>query len=144
MDLDELLARQTIHDVEMRYLRGMDRQDWEAVRSCYHPNAIHDHGSWRGTIEDFIEHETGVYARFTVNTHLGANELIEVDGDEARCELYSVCWHRMAPTSDSPAADLIAGMRYFDVLQRREGQWRIADRKVVLDWQRTDPIGSAC
>ena len=32
------------------------------------------------------------------------------------------------------------GLRYVDVLERRDGEWRIADRRCVFDWTRRDAI----
>jgi hypothetical protein len=140
MELAELIAKQEIHEVLMRFLRSMDRQEWEAVRSCFHPGAVHDHGTWRGSIDEFIEREKATYGQFSSNTHLGGNELIEIDGDTARCELYSVCWHRLKGTPQRPEEDSVNGMRYLDKFECRGGEWRIVDRLVVLDWQRVDPV----
>ncbi len=32
------------------------------------------------------------------------------------------------------------GLRYVDRLERRDGEWRIADRRCVFDWSRRDTI----
>jgi hypothetical protein len=32
------------------------------------------------------------------------------------------------------------GLRYVDVFEQRDGGWRIADRRCVFDWTRSDPI----
>ena len=39
MNVDDLVARERIRDVIHRYARGVDRRDYELVRSCYHPGA---------------------------------------------------------------------------------------------------------
>jgi hypothetical protein len=140
VDVIELIAKQEIHEVLMRFLRGMDRQDWAAVRACFHPGAIHDHGTWRGSIEEFIEREKSVYERFVVNTHFAGNELIAVDGDTATSELYSVCWHRVAAEPGGTEVDWLAAMRFLDRFERRDGEWRIADRVVAIDWTRHDAV----
>ncbi|MEI6002085.1 hypothetical protein H3V53_34635 [Paraburkholderia bengalensis] len=31
-----------------RYCRGIDRIDWDLVRTCYHPDAFDEHGSSGG------------------------------------------------------------------------------------------------
>ena len=48
MDLETLIAKQEITDVVYRYARGIDRLDFELVRSCYHPDAYDDHGAFKG------------------------------------------------------------------------------------------------
>lgn len=39
MNLEELSARAEIHDVLLRYCRGLDRVDMNLVRDCFHPDA---------------------------------------------------------------------------------------------------------
>jgi hypothetical protein len=140
MDLVDLIAKQEIHEVLMRFLRSMDRQDWDTVRACFHPDAVHDHGTWRGSIDQFIEREKTTYKAFVTNTHFAGNELIDLNGDTASSELYSVCWHRVRGEPGRPEVDWVSGMRYIDQLARRHGQWRIVDRLVVIDWSRSDPV----
>lgn len=41
--LQELLDRQAIYDVMMRYCRGVDRFDADLITSAYHPDARDDH-----------------------------------------------------------------------------------------------------
>jgi hypothetical protein len=36
MTLEELVAKQEISEPLHRYCRGIDRFDWDLVRSCYH------------------------------------------------------------------------------------------------------------
>ena len=55
MDLETLLAKQEIGDVIYRYARGIDRLDFDLVRSCYHPDAVDDHGAFKGNVDEFIE-----------------------------------------------------------------------------------------
>jgi hypothetical protein len=31
-------------------------------------------------------------------------------------------------------------VRYIDRMERIEGEWRIARRRMVLDWQRVEPV----
>ena len=76
--------------------------------------------------------------------HFVGNQLVEVDGDVAHAESYCVAYHRRAATgSTRPAYDLIIGLRYGDRLERRDGEWRIADRVCAFDWSRTDDVTAA-
>ena len=44
--LSRLLDRNEIEEVVLRYCRGIDRRDFDLVRSCYHPDATDRHGSF--------------------------------------------------------------------------------------------------
>ncbi len=50
--LQELLSKQAIYELQCRYCRGIDRMDQALVRSCYHPDATDEHGSFSGGVED--------------------------------------------------------------------------------------------
>lgn len=94
LTIDELLARQEIADVILRYARGVDRLDFDLVRSCYHPDAYDDHGSFAGGVEEFIAMCEQFLPKWTATQHFMGNMLIEVDGDVARAETYAVAYHR--------------------------------------------------
>lgn len=137
-DTQELFDRQDIHDVLMRYARGIDRRDFDLVASCYHPGAADDHGRFKGPVEEFIPWVADTLQRFETTMHFLGNVLIEVDGDSARAETYCVAYHRLVGED----VDSIAGLRYVDRFDRRDGQWRIADRKIVVEWNRLDDVNA--
>jgi hypothetical protein len=64
--------------------------------------------------------------------HVG-NMLVEVRGDTASAETYAVAYHSGEPLHDL-RWNYAAGIRYVDRFERREREWRIADRVTVLEW----------
>ena len=139
MTIDDLVAQQEIRDVLIRYTRGIDRTDRELVLSCYWPGAHDDHGAFQGTVEEFVEW-LGVLAYYDSTMHFIGNQLVEVDGDTAHAESYCVAYHRRSERDGEEAHDLVLGLRYVDRMERRNGEWRIADRRCAFDWSRRDPI----
>lgn len=140
MTHDELVDRELIRDIVQRYARGVDRRDFELVRSCYHHDAIDEHGSYRGGVDGFIEFLRQQLARWSVTQHVIGNSLIEFDGDRAHVETYAVAYHRTLPTPDRPVSDVTAGCRYVDVMEKRDSTWGIVHRIVVMDWSRVDEV----
>lgn len=134
--LQELLDHRAISDVLARYARGIDRLDMELVRSCYHPGAHDDHGSFKGPVEEFIDWLPDQLDRFDSTMHFLGNVLIELDGDVAHAETYTVAYHRLKAQD----VDSIAGLRYVDRFERLDGEWRIARRTVVVEWNRLDEV----
>ena len=53
-DLELLMAERAIQRVPTSYSRGVDRFDFESVRSCYWPDGTDDHGSFVGGVDEFI------------------------------------------------------------------------------------------
>ncbi len=137
--LEDLIARQQIADVIYRYARGIDRLDFELVRSCYHPDAYDDHGSLSGNVDTFIAAAGPFLARWTATQHFMGNMLIEVDGEVARAETYAVAYHRREDVEGIGKDDVI-GIRYVDRFEKRDGKWRIAYRVVATEWRRVEPV----
>lgn len=54
MSLEEMSAKQEITELLYRYCRGIDRLDWDLVRSCYHDDAFDDHSIFRGSPDEFV------------------------------------------------------------------------------------------
>lgn len=138
--LQQLLDEEEIRRVHIRYCRGVDRMDWDLIRSCYHPDAIDRHGAYEGGVEGFIKWAAELLPDFECTQHFTGNQYVKVDGDVAYAEHYAQAIHRTKPNGDTPAMDWIAFVRYVDRMERRNGEWRIADRMVVLDSQRSDPV----
>jgi hypothetical protein len=142
LTVDDLLARHEIADVILRYARGVDRLDFDLVRSCYHPGAYDDHGSFKGDVDGFIAMCEKFLPKWSATQHFMGNMLIEVDGEVAKAETYAVAYHRRQD-DDGTGKDDVFGIRYVDRFERRDGDWKIAYRVVATEWRRVDPVVNA-
>ena len=127
--LRELIDRQEIWDVLLRYGRGIDRLDRELVRSCYHDDAIDDHHVFVGTPDGFIDWAfADARATTTVYHHGVNNHSCELAGDDAHAETY----YTYVGVNKRPPHLFSIG-RYIDHFQRRAGLWKIANRVCVIE-----------
>jgi SnoaL-like domain len=127
--LRELIDRQEIWSVLLRYSRGLDRLDRQVIRSCYHDDAIDDHHVFVGKVEDFIDWAFGYSLQCNIVHHHGiGNHYCELDGDNA----YSETYYTFIGANLQPPHLLSMG-RYIDHFQRRDGVWRIANRVCVIE-----------
>jgi len=138
--MQALVDKQTIYEVVARYCRGVDRLDLELVRSCYHPDAAEHHPGFDGGRDDYIAWIGQGLPRFEGTMHVIANHLVELDGDRARSETYVNAYHWAQPYDDADA-NFSTGSRYVDRFERRDGEWRIAERYCVRNWVRVE-VGS--
>jgi len=133
-----LLDRTEILDCISRCARGMDRHDAALIASAYHPDAVDDHGVFRGGVREFIRHvngdgdgEPGAHGRlFQSHLHYLTNTSIELAGDTAYAESY----YLFSGDSKDGAGVLLTFGRYIDRLERRDDEWRIAHRRVILEY----------
>lgn len=139
MDQTERLLRvadrQEILEVYYRYCRGADRGDMALMRSAYHAGAHESHGPYNGPADEFIGFVVDHLKNTRIAVHFIQNVLIDLRGDEANSEAY---FYAIQQEGGDPFEDHMAG-RYLDRFERRAGAWKIAARKVVIDWSRRQP-----
>src|SRR6185369_10264561 len=122
-----LLAESEIRRCLLRYVRGVDRLDLELVRSCYHPDATDSHGSFLGTVDEFLVWVERILRRYDLTMHFLGSPLVEFDdATHARVETYGMAFHRAA--DGPPERNLVTGFRFVDRFESRDGAWRITQR----------------
>ncbi|WP_292168057.1 nuclear transport factor 2 family protein [Mesorhizobium sp.] len=130
--ITELRDREAIRNCLYRYCRGIDRADEAALRSAYWPEAYDRHGPYCGPAEDFIQFALGLPGHR--NIHQITNSLIDfISSAEAAVESYFTALQRGPDTDQEIRQTLLCG-RYCDLFQKRQDEWRIAERTVVYDW----------
>lgn len=135
-----------IEQTLFRYARGVDRREWELVRSIYHPDAIDDHGAYSGGVEGFIEFLRNRHQNIEQSLHLITNIMIEFGApDAALVESYFICYQRLASTEKlekglnaatiepGQTLQIVSVGRYIDRFERRDSRWAVASRKVAYD-----------
>lgn len=146
MDLRELADRELIRDVVLRYYRGVDRLDWDLVRSCFHPDAHARYAPFfEGGTEEllaFLADDDGV-AGFERTMHVAGNVIVEVAGDVAHVETSCMAYHQSRQDKDPwNGAFVTIWMRSVDRFERRDDAWRIVRRSVVAEWVLQEHGGS--
>jgi len=130
--LEALEAREAIREVLNDYARGVDREDLELLRSCYHPDAVDVHWTFIGNAHEFAQDVIDKMGGLPNKKHYITNAAIELDGERAFVESSFLATQRI-PLDGGRVADLQAEGRYLDVFERREGVWRIAHRHMVTE-----------
>jgi ketosteroid isomerase-like protein len=128
--LRDMADRHDIHQVMLRYARGLDRLDFDLARSCYWDDAIEDHGTYVGRPDDFIRWADGTTLAFESTQHAILNHFCDLQGDDAYCETYYQFTSKAAV-----APHLMSTGRYVDHFQKRGGEWRIANRVCIIETQ---------
>ena len=126
----------SIREVLARYCRAIDRCDLTLLKSVYWPEATDDHVVFVGNAIEFSDFVVPLLKEQTECTmHSISNIWIQLDGNgnTACTETYVTAYHRMR--TDGPKEEVIVGGRYLDRFEQRNGEWRIAERKFVTDWE---------
>jgi hypothetical protein len=128
--LQELLDKQDILECLTRFSRGMDRFDRETFLRAFHPDATIAAGPFVGSPAECYDWAAPMHEAGQVSTHHNLlNVTIDLDGDTAHTETYYLFVGR-----NRDETNWIAGGRYVDRLERRQGEWKIALRTNVVEW----------
>ena len=130
-----LVDLHAIREVVSSYCRGVDRLDLDLVRSAYHPDAVDHHTGFDGGVDDFVRWLGGNLQHLTGSMHMMGNHHVEfVGADRAISETYCNAAH----WGEHERLNFTTGVRYIDLMERREGRWAIAERWAVREWTRRD------
>jgi hypothetical protein len=125
-----------IRDVLDRDAAGIDRRDFELVRSCFAPGVHADYGrggSWTAR-EPFVAWLDEIHRDVGPTMHRITNHRVHVDGDTADATSYFDALLQV----EHRGHDLLHVVgTYTDELVRAGGEWRITSRRVTnFLWRR--------
>lgn len=150
-----------IQDVMLKWCRAIDRLDAPGMLACFHEDAVDLHGPYNGPIPGLVDWITTRHQTIPFSSHQVSNMLIEfASPDVALAETYVRTLQRYPAEAAAAMAqmmasgggdgsggeqgwDLMTSSRYIDRFERREGQWRIAHRRLSQDWKQAFPVTAA-
>ena len=133
------------------YCRGVDRRDWDLVRTAFHRDARDNHGRFSGSVDVMIEWMQSRHPRISMSMHFLGNSMRQrLDDSSIAVETYCIAFQSVEAAvarevigiaeEHWPELDAITDpvqsqvrCRYLDVFSECEGVWRISRRKVVYE-----------
>jgi hypothetical protein len=137
-DASELTAdRIAINDILSQHSRALDRNNSAWLKDCYWPEATVDYGNFKGPAHTFAELVGPALAEaYELTRHAISNTLVQFQGAQARTESYVLASHLF----QGGEQEMRFEGRYLDQLEKRDGQWRMLHRQVVMDWSHTSKL----
>jgi hypothetical protein len=130
--IQALVDKQAIREALLRYCRGVDRGDADLIASAYHADAVDEHGSSSFSGETVGRGIVEMTRSSRLSMHHVTNQFIELDGpDHAGCETYYTVWQTMDREGEECVLHALG--RYVDRFERRDGEWKIAHRLVIVE-----------
>ena len=148
--VERLGARQEIRNLLNSYCHGIDRRDWDLVRSCFGEDHEHSHQSFQGNLDEFVSFAKSFQTEVATSHHSITNAKIQIseDGKSAHCDSNFIAFHmieagkfpkRSLPSNGQGTHWTLAG-RYIDDLKYRNGAWVIVKREAYNQWSRQEPV----
>jgi hypothetical protein len=145
---EEAADRLAIRELFDAYAHCADRRDAEGQKSLFTADtrfAVFMSG--QGTDPTYVlegrESLTPVFDdlnQYEVTTHFNGQSTIELDGERATGESYTIAHH--LSTTDGERQIMIASLRYLDTFAKVDGAWYFAERNLILDWAETRKLTS--
>jgi len=132
--LDQLLDRQEIRECMERMCRGSDRCDKDLFVSAFHPGATVCVGPFVGTPEELYDWSGAMQeAGHRATLHGLLQTHCDIDGNVAHAETY----YYFVGCGDE--TNLMAGGRYVDRFEKRDGKWGMVMRNNFIEWSGAAP-----
>ena len=142
-EVRDLAARRDITLAVQRYMRGLDRLDRDLLVSAFHEDAYVDAGLEAGPPGPYADFCIEFLGQLGGSHHFLGQVQIELHGpDAASGECYFQAWHESFD-EDGGSRDLFIAGRYIDEYACRNGEWRIARRRLITDWVTDLPANHA-
>ncbi|HEX3613381.1 MAG TPA: nuclear transport factor 2 family protein [Sporichthyaceae bacterium] len=135
--------RLAIRELFDAYAHCADRRDLEGQKALFTVDtrfAVHMDGE--GTDPTYVLHGrealTPVFDdlnRYYVTTHFNGQSTVDLDGDHATGECYTLAHHLFVDKGTRKI--MVASLRYLDTYAKLDGAWYFAERILILDWSET-------
>lgn len=135
-EIYEYVEKAKIVEVLFRYCRGVDRADGDTLKSAFWPDARDEHSFFQGNAHDYADFMVANAGKFGTTSHVVTNWSIDLQGDVAFVESYGMGIDQGAMIDGKPTFLLAVG-RNLDRFEKRDGEWRIALRRIVYDLNQT-------
>jgi hypothetical protein len=134
---DELLIRRLVE----RWAVWRDAGDWDRFATVWHPDGVMMATWFQGPFAEFIRVTQEGWAKGVSILHFLGGSAIEVAGDRAIAQTKMTISQR--GLVEGVPCDIVCTGRFYDFVQRHEGQWKLLHRQPIYEKDRIDPIDPA-
>jgi hypothetical protein len=130
-----------VEQVRKKWAWSRDYQDWEGLRECFHSDAFIEVSWYRGDRDGFIANSRALVEKRKPeerSKHWLGNQRTEINGSRALLETDAQIQGRYFV--EDYLVDSTAYARFYDLLEKRDGVWRIAKWYCFFDKDRLDPV----
>ena len=138
---DELRIRQTLE----RWALWRDAGDWVRFATVWHPDGRMVATWFQGPFADFIRVTQEGWAKGVSILHFLGGSAIEVNGDRAIAQTKMTISQRgmVEGTEGQVLCDVLCTGRFYDFVEKHEGQWKLLHRQPIYEKDRIDPVNPA-
>jgi hypothetical protein len=133
-----LLERLEIAELVQSWALYRDAGDWDKLKETVHADGIMTATWFQGSFEAFISAMQDAWRKGSSSQHFQGGTVVEVLGTKA------IAQTRMAILVRGKLEDVSVDVNclgiFYDRVEKRDGQWRIAKRNVIYDKDTLTPV----
>ena len=141
----DLLDKLAIRELIENWAVWRDAGYWERFRTVWHDDGFMMATWFQGTAEEFIRVSRAGFERGVSILHFLGGCSIDLGGEQARHR--AIAQTKMTISQRAPVHDVLVDVlctgRFYDFLEKRNGQWGLVLRRVCYEKDRMDPVDPA-
>lgn len=134
----DLKKKQALYELVCHYAQAVDRRDWAQLTKLFTADASVKGPGFSLNGRDSIVEGMGGLSQYTSTQHHVHHQIAKLEEQSATAETYCVANHVYA--RDGVSRKLDWGIRYHDRFVCEAGEWRFAERVLLLDWAQDLPL----
>ncbi|NQV56227.1 MAG: nuclear transport factor 2 family protein [Rhodospirillales bacterium] len=141
MTIETLNDELEIKRLRERWAFGRDYSEWDEIAACFHEGATVNISWYQGDVAGFIEGSKKLIAKYKPEErgkHWLGNSRIWVKGGRAVAEVDAQVLSRKY--LEGYLFDFTAWARFYDLVEKRDGVWKITQWKMIYDADRMDAV----
>ncbi len=145
-DIDENLKNEAlIRQMIERWALWRDAGDWERFATVWHPEGTMMATWFQGPFSDFIRVTREGWNKGVSILHFLGGSAVEIAGERAIAQTKMTISQRgMVEGAEGPVlCDVLCTGRFYDFVQKHEGQWKLLHRQPIYEKDRIDPVNPA-
>jgi hypothetical protein len=132
-------AKFEIEQILVRYCVAVDRCDLDMLQSAFWPDAVADYGMGELNAQVFAAGLIPSLQSMRLTHHSLSNILVHFADDLRSAKVQTYCTAFHLAEAEGGLQEMVVGGRYLDRFENRDGEWKIASRLYVMDWNRNTP-----
>ncbi len=136
--LDKMQDQNEISQLILRWGFYRDKGLWQELAKCFHSDGTIDVSWYSGSFKGFVDASKKMAEKGNFSKHLISAPIINIKNNKAISEANVTI---MARGKIGPIeADLTSYARFYDLLEKRNGTWKVVKRITIYEKDRLDSV----
>lgn len=136
--VQDLADKTAIIEIMQNWGYWRDQGQWDELRTTFHPEGIISVSWFQGTFRDFVAASIKMKASGAKSKHVICGTSIRLKGNKAVAETNAILIGEIL--IDNVATCLTSYLRFYDLVEKRDGVWRILKRDAIYEMDSIAPV----